>query len=74
MIQTLYPLADGSAFTLTTGKLLGPAGTDWQRAGLKPGVAAPANLPDDQLIARAVAVLKTRNAAGAHVASSSARR
>ncbi len=34
--QTLYPLADGSAFTLTTGKLTSPKGTSWAVTGLLP--------------------------------------
>ena len=59
MVQTLYPLADGTAYTLTTGKLLGPgAGTGWQSVGLAPGV--PAAGTEEQVIARAISTLKSR--------------
>jgi carboxyl-terminal processing protease len=65
LAQTLYPLPDGSAFTLTTGKILSPTGTDWQRVGLAPGVAVAGGTPEEQVIAKAVSVLRDR----AHVAS-----
>jgi carboxyl-terminal processing protease len=41
LAQTLYLLPDGSAYTLVTGKLLGPNGTDWQRVGLTPASPFP---------------------------------
>lgn len=60
--QTFYPLPDESAFLLTTGKLVGPSGTDWQGAGLSPGVALRGDTPEERVIARAVSVLKSRAA------------
>ncbi len=65
LVTTLYTLPDGSAYTLTTGKLLAPAGGDWQTAGLAPSVALAGGIPEAQVIAKAVSVLKDR----AHVAA-----
>ena len=63
LVQTLYPLADGSGYTLTTGKLLGAAsGASWQDAGLTPAVALNGNVAEEQVLARAVSVLKSRGA------------
>lgn len=58
LVQTLFPLADGSGFLLTTGKLLGATGTDWQKAGgLSPTVSVAANTPEDQVLSKAAAYL-----------------
>lgn len=54
--QTLYPLPDGSAFTLTTGKLISPKGTVWEQVGLAPRVVLPSDLNETETVARAVAV------------------
>lgn len=59
--QGLYPLDDGSAFTLTVGKWLGPKGTDWQTAGLSPKVALAEDSGEDYVIARAVSELRSRS-------------
>ena len=60
MVQTLYALPDGSAYTLTTGKLLSPGGTSWHGAGLTPQLAVAGSTPEDQVLTRAVSVLKNR--------------
>lgn len=54
--QTLYPLPDGSAFTLTTGKLVSPKGTLWDVVGLAPRVVLPGGMSEPETVARAVAV------------------
>ena len=54
--QTLYPLPDGTAFTLTTGKLTSPKGTTWEQVGLAPRVVFPGDLNEVETVARAVAV------------------
>lgn len=68
-VQTLYPLPDGTGYTLTTGKLQGPGGTQWQSVGLTPGVAVAQAASEEQVIHRAVTVLKNRG----HVAVAPAR-
>lgn len=57
LVQTLFPLADGSGVLLTTGKLIGPRGTDWQNAGLAPAVTLAAGTPEEQVLLRAAAAL-----------------
>ena len=53
-----YALPDGSGFTLTTGKMLGPHHRDWQVSqGLVPQVSLPAGATDAQVIARALDTL-----------------
>ncbi len=54
--QTRYPLADGSAFVLTTGRLISPKGTGWERVGLTPRSLLPPGLTDAQTVERATAV------------------
>ncbi|MBC8134667.1 MAG: hypothetical protein H8F28_02115 [Fibrella sp.] len=54
--QTLYPLPDGSAFTLTTGRLVSPKGTAWEQVGLAPRVVLPGDMSEADTVARAVAV------------------
>jgi carboxyl-terminal processing protease len=41
LLQTLVPLPDGSAFTMTTGKLLTWSGGDFHGKGVYPTIAAP---------------------------------
>lgn len=57
-VQKLFPLQDGSAFTLTTGKLISPNRTDWQAKGLTPRVAVAATASDAQVLGKALDVLK----------------
>lgn len=54
--QTVFPLADGSAIELTTGKLLTASGKEFNGTGLAPDVRVTA--PDQQL-AKAVAMLNS---------------
>jgi carboxyl-terminal processing protease len=59
MSRSLYKLRDGSGFVLTTGKLISPKGYDWQLAnGLVPRVALLPGMTEDQIVAKAVAVLQ----------------
>ncbi|MBC8101139.1 MAG: PDZ domain-containing protein [Cytophagales bacterium] len=59
MSRMLYNLRDGSGFVLTTGKLISPKGYDWQLAnGLAPKVPLTPGLTEDQVVAKAVAVLR----------------
>ncbi len=66
--QTLYPLPDGSAFTLTTGRLISPKGKGWDQVGIAPRVLLPSGLDEADTVARAVAV--AGRWAGANVATS----
>ncbi|MBC8143316.1 MAG: hypothetical protein H7Y38_17965 [Armatimonadetes bacterium] len=50
---TLYPLADGSGYTLTTGRLIGSGGTGWDKRGLAPRLLLPAGLSEAETLARA---------------------
>ena len=60
MARGLYSLGDGSGFTMTTGKLISPKGYDWQMAnGIAPRVALAPGLTEDQIVAKAVAVLQS---------------
>jgi len=58
LMQTLYPLPDGSGFTLTTGRMSGPRGTSWDRNGLTPKVALKSGAPESAVLAQAVAALR----------------
>jgi carboxyl-terminal processing protease len=59
MARALYNLRDGSGFIITTGKLISPKGYDWQLAnGLAPKVALVPGMTEDQVVAKAVAVLQ----------------
>ena len=69
LVRKMYALPDGSGYTLTTGKLLGPTGADWHLVGLAPGVALADTMTEDQVIARAVSALRSR----AHIAAAPAR-
>ena len=57
-VQKLFPLQDGSAFTLTTGKFISPNRTDWQAKGLTPRVTVAASASDAQVLGKALDVLK----------------
>src|SRR5262249_49801941 len=53
-VQMAYSLPDGSAFVLTTGKMLSPRRTDWGTSGLAPQVAVSPNTPEEQVIGTAL--------------------
>jgi carboxyl-terminal processing protease len=62
--RTAFQLADGTGYTLTTGKFVPPGGADFHRTGVKPDavVALPASAapgsPEDRQLERALAVAK----------------
>ncbi len=61
--RTAFRLADGSGYTLTTGKYLTPAGTDYLNKGLKPDAVVPMSpagvgSASDAQLARALLVTK----------------
>lgn len=58
-VQALFPLEDGSGFTLSIGKLTTSKGIAWNGIGLAPQLALAPGTPEDQVIARAVAALTT---------------
>lgn len=60
LVQGMYLLQDGSAFTLITGKLLSGKGVAWAGVGLTPQVAVATETPESEVLARAVATLKNR--------------
>ena len=60
LVQGMYLLQDGSAFTLITGKLLSGKGVAWAGVGLTPQVALAAETLESEVLARAVATLKNR--------------
>ncbi|MCS6949660.1 MAG: S41 family peptidase [Armatimonadota bacterium] len=62
LIQTFIPLSDGSALTLTTGKLLTLSGGDFHAKGVYPTVAVPTaqRLGQDLALERAVGLLSAR--------------
>ena len=51
--STLYPLADGSGYTLTTGRLVGVAG-GWDKTGLAPRLLLAKGLSETETLTRAV--------------------
>lgn len=57
-VQSVIRLPDGSGFTLTTGRLVGPNRTDWAATGLVPKVLVAANTPEAEVLGRAVRALK----------------
>jgi carboxyl-terminal processing protease len=57
-VQMAYSLPDGSAFVLSTGKMVGPRRTDWSTTGLMPKVAMAQETPDDQVISKAADLLR----------------
>lgn len=60
LVQAMYLLQDGSAFTLVTGKLVSSKGVAWAGVGLNPQVAVATGTPESELLAKAVAALKSR--------------
>jgi carboxyl-terminal processing protease len=60
LVQGMYLMQDGSAFTLATGKLVSGKGVAWAGVGLNPQVAVAAGTPETEVLARAVATLKNR--------------
>ena len=59
-VQMAYALPDGSAFVLTTGKMLGPHQDDWATKGIAPKIAVAANVPEEQVLSAAVNALRAR--------------
>jgi carboxyl-terminal processing protease len=57
-VVNLYALADGSAFTLTTGKLISPKERNWAGTGLTPTRALPTNITEAQILIEAQAAVK----------------
>jgi len=64
LVQGLYLLEDGTGFTLTAGRLLSSKGVGWAGVGLSPQVTVAAGTPESDVLARAVATLKSRQVAG----------
>lgn len=60
LVQGMYLLQDGSAFTLITGKLVSGKGVAWSGIGLNPQIAVASGTPESEVLARAVASLKNR--------------
>jgi carboxyl-terminal processing protease len=63
-VVSLYTLPDGSAFTLTTGRMTTPKQVTWAGKGLLPKVALVGNLTEEQILARASEVLRTQITTG----------
>jgi carboxyl-terminal processing protease len=67
-VQTIMPLADGSAVAITTAKYLTPKGTDINKVGIKPDVVVdipeegfdPTEPAKDPQLKKAVEVLKQK--------------
>ena len=60
LVQGMYLMQDGSAFTLITGKLVSGKGVAWAGVGLSPQVTVAAGTPESEVLTRAVATLKNR--------------
>jgi carboxyl-terminal processing protease len=73
LMQQLYPLPDGSGFVLTTGKVVGPRGTDWHNAGLSPRAPLATDATEEQAVAAALSALSARDSV-AHTARPTAGR
>lgn len=56
--QTLFPLDNGSALSITTAKMLSPKELDFDGKGLKPDVAAPAVPGSDRPLEQALRALR----------------
>jgi carboxyl-terminal processing protease len=59
LVQALYTMDDGSGFTLTVGTLAGAKGSRWAGTGLVPKIAIAPGTPEDKILAKAVAALRT---------------
>ena len=59
LVQALYTMDDGSGFTLTVGTLAGAKGARWAATGLVPKVAIAPGTPEDKVLAKAVAALRS---------------
>lgn len=75
MAQTLFPLTDGSGFTLTTGMLKTDVGKSFNISGLAPDIAlkdaGTAGASDDPGLERASAILGQRPVASANESAQS---
>lgn len=54
----LFPLKNGAAVQLSTGKLVAPDGTIWQGSGLTPDVVLEENLDDTAVLEKAEEILR----------------
>jgi hypothetical protein len=53
-----FALPDGSAFVLNTGRMISPRRNEWATVGLAPRVTLAAASSEEQVITKAIAVLK----------------
>jgi carboxyl-terminal processing protease len=58
-VQMAFALPDGSAFVLNTGRMQSPRRAEWANVGLPPAVPVAPNTEEQQIVNKAVAVLKT---------------
>jgi carboxyl-terminal processing protease len=58
-VQMAFALPDGSAFVLNTGRMQSPRRAEWANVGLPPMVALAPNTDEQQVVGKAVALLKT---------------
>ena len=56
-VVNLYTLADGSGFTLTTGKMISPKERSWAKTGLTPTQKIAIGLTESQILAQATTAL-----------------
>lgn len=56
---TFYPLADGSGYTLTSGRLVSAGGIGWDKRGLAPRLLLPSGLSETETLARATRAATT---------------
>jgi len=59
LVQALYTMDDGSGFTLTVGTLTGAKGSRWAGTGVVPKIAIAPGTPEDKVLAKAVAALRS---------------
>ena len=64
--QTLYPLPDGSGFSLTTGRLVSPRGMGWNGTGLVPRFVLPKGLTEAEIVTRAAGIARASRGVVAH--------
>ncbi|MDX1933393.1 MAG: S41 family peptidase [Capsulimonadales bacterium] len=59
-VQMAYKLPDGSAFVLTTGKMLSPRRQDWASLGVSPTISIAPNATEEQILGTAMSTLRGR--------------
>jgi len=74
LVQTIIPLIDGSAVSITTARYLTPKGIDINKKGIEPDITVPMTEEqwknkDDVQLKRAVEILKGRLAGNNTTAS-----